>query len=92
MGVVVFNGTRIGEDIALAERGSRASPGPAVKNWPKLQNNAAFAVLAVLFEKDSDRKLYNAYVCATRDCIIAKYRKIHPFINQNLSASEEYIV
>jgi predicted amidohydrolase len=50
------------------------------------------AILAGLFERDNHKNLYNTYVCATKDGIIAKYRKIHPFINPNLSPGNEYVV
>ena len=49
------------------------------------------ALLAGLVEKDGDR-IYNTYVCVTGDGIVAKFRKLHPFISQHLSAGDEYTV
>jgi predicted amidohydrolase len=50
------------------------------------------AILAGLFEKDKKDNLFKAYVCVNRDGLIAKYRKIHPFINPYLTAGNEYCV
>lgn len=50
------------------------------------------AVLAGLFEKDFEEKLYKAYVCVDRNGLVARYRKLHPFINPYLSPGTEYCV
>jgi predicted amidohydrolase len=50
------------------------------------------AILAGLFEKDSDGKLYKAYICVTKDGLVAKYRKLHPFINPHLTPGDKYCV
>jgi len=42
-------------------------------------------------EKEGDH-VYNTYVCVTGDGFVAKYRKIHPFISQHLSAGDQYVV
>ncbi len=39
------------------------------------------AILAGMFEKDKAENLYKAYVCVTGNGLIAKHRKLHPFIN-----------
>lgn len=49
------------------------------------------ALLAGLVEKEGDR-LYNTYVCVTEGGMVAKYRKIHPFISKYLSPGEQYVV
>jgi predicted amidohydrolase len=49
------------------------------------------ALLAGLLEKEGDQ-IYNTYVCVTRDGFVAKFRKLHPFISQYLSAGNEYMV
>jgi predicted amidohydrolase len=50
------------------------------------------AILAGLFEKDSDDKLYKAYICVTKDGLVAKFRKLHPFINPHLTPGDQYCV
>jgi predicted amidohydrolase len=47
--------------------------------------------LAGLVELDGD-KVYNTYVCATKDGVIARFRKLHPFISEYLSPGNEYVV
>jgi len=48
-------------------------------------------VLAGLLEIDKG-SIYNTYICVDKTGVIAKFRKIHPFISKYLSAGNEYIV
>lgn len=52
----------------------------------------SIAVLAGLFEKDSDNNLFKAYVCVDGSGLRARFRKLHPFINPHISAGNEYVV
>jgi len=47
--------------------------------------------MAGLIERDGDN-FYNTYLCVTRDGLVARFRKLHPFISKYLSAGNEYIV
>ncbi len=49
-------------------------------------------LLAGLFEKDLDDNLFKAYVCVDKNGLVAKYRKLHPFINRYLTAGDKYCV
>jgi len=49
------------------------------------------ALLAGLVEKEGE-KLYNTYVCVTGEGMVARFRKLHPFISKYLSAGNEYVV
>lgn len=49
-------------------------------------------ILAGLFEKDNDDNLFKTYICAGREGLIAKFRKIHPFINPHLTAGSQYCI
>lgn len=49
-------------------------------------------ILAGLFEKDKDDNLFKAYVCVDKNGLIAKHRKLHPFINPHLTAGDQYTV
>jgi len=49
-------------------------------------------ILAGLFEKDNKGDLYKAYICVDATGVIAKYRKLHPFINKHLKQGNEYVV
>ena len=68
---------------------------PGGKSIERLQEIAAkndIYVLAGLFEKDADNKLYKAYVCVGKDGLVAKHRKLHPFINPHLTPGNAYTV
>ena len=49
-------------------------------------------ILAGLFEKDENDKMYKGYVCVNGNGMIAKYRKLHPFINPHLTPGDRYVV
>lgn len=48
------------------------------------------AILAGLFEKDQEGLLYKTYVCVDKHGLVAKYRKLHPFINPHLTPGQTY--
>ncbi len=48
-------------------------------------------ILAGLVEKDAD-KVYNTYICVDETGLRARYRKLHPFISQYMSAGNEYVL
>ena len=50
------------------------------------------AILAGLFEKDENDNLFKAYVCVDKNGLIAKHRKLHPFINPWLTPGNSYCV
>ena len=49
-------------------------------------------ILAGLFEKDANDNLFKAYVCVDKNGLIAKYRKLHPFINPHLTPGNSYCI
>ena len=50
------------------------------------------AILAGLFEKDENDNLFKPYVCVDKTGLIAKHRKLHPFINPYLNPGDQYTV
>ncbi len=66
--------------------------GASLERMRQIAEKHDIAVLAGLFEKDSEEKLYKAYVCVDRNGLVARYRKLHPFINPYLSPGTEYCV
>lgn len=66
--------------------------GGSIQRLIHLAKEYDIAILAGLFEKDRDNNLFKAYVCVDKRGLIAKYRKLHPFINPHLSAGDEYCV
>jgi 5-aminopentanamidase len=49
-------------------------------------------ILAGLFEKDRDDNIFKAYVCVDKNGLVAKYRKLHPFINPNIIPGNSYCI
>lgn len=66
--------------------------GPSIQKLQSIAAKHDIAILAGLFEKDAHDKLYKAYVCVDKTGLIAKYRKLHPFINPHLTPGDEYVV
>ena len=66
--------------------------GESIKQLTEIAQTNNIVVLAGLFEKDIDEKLYKAYVCVDKNGLVAKYRKLHPFINPHLTPGNEYVV
>ncbi len=66
--------------------------GPSVQELIKIAAENNIAVLAGLFEKDAQDKIYKTYVCVDKNGLIAKYRKLHPFINPHLTPGDAYVV
>ena len=50
------------------------------------------SVLAGLFEKDKEDKIYKAYVCVDKNGLIAKHRKLHPFIHSSITPGNAYTI
>ncbi len=65
--------------------------GPSSVHLKDLAKKYDIVILAGLLEQEQD-KIYNTYVCFDGDGLIARYRKIHPFISPYLSAGNEYAV
>lgn len=72
-----------------------AEPIPDGESVQKLIEIAAkhnITVLAGLFEKDTGNNLFKAYVCVDGNGLIARYRKLHPFINPYVKPGNEFCV
>jgi predicted amidohydrolase len=66
--------------------------GPSIEKLVEIASKNRISILAGLFEKDRDNNLYKAYVCVDGNGLVAKYRKIHPFINPHILPGKEYCV
>ena len=66
--------------------------GPSIAVLADIAREHDIAVLAGLFEKDTQDRLFKAYVCVDKNGLVAKYRKLHPFINPHLLPGNEYVV
>lgn len=66
--------------------------GPSIKTLITIARDHDIVILAGLFEKDREEKIYKAYVAVGKEGLIAKYRKLHPFINPHITPGDSYIV
>jgi predicted amidohydrolase len=66
--------------------------GPSTGKLIEIAARNNIVILAGLFEKDNEDKLYKTYVCVDKKGLIAKFRKLHPFINPYLTTGNEYCV
>ena len=66
--------------------------GASTQQLIRIAQQNDIAILAGLFEKDEQENLYKAYVCVDKNGLLAKYHKIHPFINPYLNPGKEYCV
>ncbi len=66
--------------------------GESVSKLIEIAKKYDIVILAGLFEKDSDDKLYKGYVCVDKSGFKGKYRKLHPFINPHLTPGNEYCI
>lgn len=64
--------------------------GESIENLREIASQYDIAILAGLFEKDHEDNIYKAYVCVTSNGVIAKHRKLHPFINTNILPGNSY--
>ncbi len=54
------------------------------------ENN--IVILAGFFEKDKYDNLFKAHVCVDKKGLIARHRKLHPFINKSLKPGDSFCV
>lgn len=67
--------------------------GPSVQELIQIAKESNIVVLAGLFEYDAeDDSIYNTYVCVDSHGMLARFRKLHPFISKHLSPGNELVV
>lgn len=76
----------------LTDLAERIPDGESTRALQVIAARYRITVLAGLFEKDDAGNLYKAYVCVGENGLIARYRKLHPFINPHLTPGNEYVV
>ena len=66
--------------------------GASIRRMQSIAGKNKITLLAGLFEKDELGDIYKAYVCVDKTGLIAKHRKIHPFVNKHILPGNEYTV
>ncbi|MBO0938460.1 nitrilase family protein [Fibrella sp. HMF5335] len=75
--------------LAVAER---IPEGESIEALRQIAADNNIVVLAGLFEKDEHDRLFKAYVCVDKTGLVAKYRKLHPFINPHILPGDQYVI
>jgi predicted amidohydrolase len=65
---------------------------PSITQLTEIAWKHDIVILAGLFEKDSNDNLYKAQVCVDKNGLVAKYRKLHPFVNPHILPGDKYVV
>jgi len=82
------------QDLGHAELEELAEPvpdGPSVAAMVEIARRFDVAVGGGLLEA-RDGELYNTYAVVSPDGFVAKHSKLHPFVNEHLSAGDRYTV
>ena len=82
------------KDLSLEEITDLAENVPNGESTNELINISKefdMPILVGLVEKEQGN-IFNTYICVTKDGVIAKYRKIHPFISKYMTAGDQYCV
>ena len=66
--------------------------GPSVRALEAIATEFQTVVMAGLFERDVQDRVWNTYVTVSPDGFVTKFRKLHPFVNPHLTAGSEYKV
>jgi len=66
--------------------------GPSIAALTGIARVYNITILAGLFEKDAARNIYKAYVAVGKNGLVARHRKLHPFINPHLTPGDQYTV
>ena len=77
---------------ALLKIAEPVPDGPSISALEAIAGEFQTVVMAGLFERDSQDRVWNTYVTVSPDGFVAKFSKIHPFVNPHLSAGSEYQV
>ena len=78
--------------IQMLELAEPVPDGPCTQRLIKIAAANNIVVLAGLFEKDSFDNIYKTYVCVDKNGLVAKYHKLHPFVNEHITPGDEYCV
>jgi predicted amidohydrolase len=64
--------------------------GDSISRLREIASGFKIIILAGLFEKDADDNIYKAYVCVGQKGLIARHRKLHPFISPDIMPGNQF--
>ncbi|MCC5928570.1 MAG: nitrilase family protein [Cyclobacteriaceae bacterium] len=66
--------------------------GKSTQRLIEIAQRCNITILAGLFEKNEENKVFKAYICVNEKGLVAKYHKLHPFIHPDIQAGHQYCV
>ncbi len=66
--------------------------GPSTQKLIDIARKHNIVILAGLFEKDADDNIYKPQICVDKNGLVAKFRKLHPFINPYVTPGDQYVI
>lgn len=75
----------------LIELSEPVPNGPSTQELMQISKEVGVPILAGLFEVDQG-EVYNTYICVDGTELLARFRKLHAFVNSHLSSGDEYVV
>jgi len=76
----------------MLEISEQIPEGESIHRLQQIAEKNKITILAGLFEKEDKDEIYKAYVCVDKTGLVAKHRKLHPFVNKNIRPGNEYTV
>ncbi|HVZ58049.1 MAG TPA: nitrilase family protein [Chitinophagaceae bacterium] len=76
----------------LLEVAEPVPAGPSVQALIRIAARHGITILAGLFEEDDAGSIFKTQVCVDECGLVARYRKLHPFINPHITPGHEYCV
>jgi predicted amidohydrolase len=77
---------------ALWDVAESVPDGPSVQRLIAIARKYRVVIMAGLFERDAEHRIYNCYVTVGPDGFISRFRKLHTFISPHLTPGSEYSV
>ena len=91
MSITAYTFTKYLNQKEITDLAEEIPNGESIKQLIRISNDNKMAVLAGLVEKENE-KIFNTYVCIHQGKVIAKFRKLHPFINNYMVGGSNYEV
>lgn len=91
MSITAYTFTRKLNFEEISDLAEEVPGGESTRQLIRISREFQMPVLAGLVEKENG-KIFNSYLCVADGQVIAKHRKLHPFINKYMSAGSEYCV
>lgn len=75
----------------ITELAEEVPNGKSTQELIRISGKYDIPVLAGLVEKENN-KIFNTYICVTENGLVARQRKLHPFISKYISPGDEYVI